>query len=93
MVLVIDDKSKDAEIDRATEVIEMKRKYLMENYTWMSKEERMDKKFWLNECEKNREKLINERVGKTTKRVPSLKVPGPMPDLEKQLLIDLIESV
>jgi len=93
MVLIVDDKSKDAEIDRATEVIEMKRKYLMENYTWMSKEERMDKKFWLNECEKNREKLINERVGKTTKRVPSLKVPGPMPDLEKQLLIDLIESV
>ena len=93
MTLIVDDKSKDTEIDRATEVIEIKKNYLLNNYTWMSKEERLDRKFRIKLIEENREKLIEKKLGNTIQHKPSLYQPGLMPELEKQLLLDLIDSV
>ncbi len=93
MPLIVDDKSKDTEIDRATEVIEIKKNYLMNNWAWMTRAQRLEKKYWISECEKNREKLIEKKLGKTIKRMPSLRATEPQTALEKQLLLDLIESV
>lgn len=93
MVLVVDDKSKDKDIDDATTNIEFKKQYLLANWTWLSQAQRTEKKQQIKMMEMNREYLVNAKIGKTLIRKPSLYNPIPQTEEEKQKLLELIDSV
>lgn len=93
MPLVVDDKSKDKDIDDATTNIEIKKKSLLDNWTWLTEAQRREKKEQLKMMEFNREYLINKKIGKTVERKPSLYDPIPQTELEKRKLLELIDSV
>ncbi len=93
MVLIVDDKSKDKDIDDATTNIDLKRLYLMQNWTWLSSAKRSELKQQIVMMENNREHLVNSRFGKTMANRKSLYDEIPQTEEEKKKLLELIDSV
>ena len=93
MVLVVDDTSKDKDIDDATTNIELKKQSLLDNWVWLSSAQRTEKKQQIKMMEMNREHLVNAKIGKTTVRKRSLYDPIPLTEEEKAALMRLIDSV
>jgi hypothetical protein len=93
MVLIVDDKNKDKDIDDITANIEFRKQYLLQNWTWLSKEERTEKKQRLVMLENNREKLVSSKLGRNLVRRRSLYDPIPQTEEEKKKLLELIDSV
>jgi uncharacterized protein (DUF2344 family) len=91
--MIIDDKSKDADIDKVTDNIEFNKQALLENWTWLSEEKRREKKERIKMMEGVREVLVNKKIGKTVHRMKSLYDPIPLSKSEIEELYALIDSV
>jgi hypothetical protein len=94
MVLVVDDKSKDEVLDKIMDKIILLQKEYHDKRGWLGWERRAAIREEIAKHAMNYNSIIVKRSDRAApNRLPSLYQPGPQSELEKQLLLSLIDSI